>query len=72
MTVVGSRPLTRVRQLLGETGPGGPKGDPKTPSEIPMDQQLAAALAAVNPWLPTAIGGGGLALILWLMLFKPF
>jgi len=72
MTGVGSRPLTRVRQLLGETGPRRPKGDPKTSPAIPTDQQLAVTLAAVNPWLMTAIGGGGLALILWLMMFKPF
>lgn len=72
MTGVGSRPLIRVRQLLGEPGPRGPKVDVQTSSTIPTDQQLAVALAAVNPWLLTAIGGGGLALILWLMLFKPF
>lgn len=72
MNGVGSRPLTRVRQLLGETGPRRPKVDPKTSAAIPTDQQLAVALAAINPWLQTAIGGGGLALILWLMMFKPF
>lgn len=69
---VGSRPLVRVRQLLGETGPRGPKGDPKMSPAVPTDQQLAVALAAINPWLQTAIGGGGLALILWLMMAKPF
>jgi hypothetical protein len=29
-------------------------------------------LDAAHPWLLTAIGGGGLVLILWLMMFKPF
>lgn len=72
MSGVGSRPLNRVRQLLGEPGSRGPKEDPKTSLAIPTDQQLAAALAAINPWLLTVIGGGGLALILWLMMFKPF
>lgn len=72
MNAAGSRPLIRVRQLVGETGHWGPKGDPKTSPALPTDQQLAVALAAVNPWLLTAIGGGGLALILWLMMFKPF
>jgi hypothetical protein len=72
MTIVGSGPLIRIRQLLGETGPRRPKVDLQTSSTIPTDQQLAVALAAVNPLLLTAIGGGGLALILWLMLFKPF
>lgn len=72
MSGVGSRPLNRVRQLLGETRARGPKVDPKTSQAIPTDQQLAVALAAINPWLLTVIGGGGLALILWLMMFKPF
>ena len=72
MNGVGSRPLIRVRQLLGEAGPRGPKVDLRPSSTIPTDQQLAVALAAVNPWLLTAIGGGGVALVLWLMMFKPF
>lgn len=72
MLGVGSPPLQRVRQLVGEVGPRGPKGDPETSSAIPTDQQLAVALSAVHPWLMTVIGGVGLALILWLMLFKPF
>jgi hypothetical protein len=37
-----------------------------------VDKQLAVMLAATRPWLLTAIGGGGLTLILWLMMFKPF
>jgi len=72
MTGVGSRPLTRVRRLLDGTEFRGEKGDPKTSATIPTDQQLAAALSTIKPWLLTAIGGGGLALILWLMMFKPF
>jgi hypothetical protein len=72
MTVVGSRPLGRVRTLLGETGRRGTKLDPNTSPAIPTDHQLASALAAVKPWVLTAIGGGGLAAILWLMMFKPF
>lgn len=72
MTAVGSRPITRVRRLLDETEFRGAKTEPKTAWLIPMDQRLAIALSAVNPWLLTAIGGGGLALILWLMMFKPF
>ena len=71
MTGVGSRPLTRVRRLLDETGFRGAKGDPNTSATIPIDQQLAVALSAIKPWLLTAIGGG-LAVILWLMMFKPF
>jgi hypothetical protein len=36
------------------------------------EKQLAVLLAATHPWLLTVIGGGGLVLILWLMMFKPF
>jgi hypothetical protein len=75
MNVVGSRPLRSVRQLLGETGRRGRRGskvDSNTSPAIPTDQQLALALAAVKPWLLTAIGSIGLAAILWLMMFKPF
>ncbi len=61
MNGVGARPLRRVRLLLAKMGPAAP-----------LDEQVAVALRAINPWLMTALGGGGLALILWLMLFKPF
>jgi hypothetical protein len=42
------------------------------PLDIPAKKQLAILLAAIHPWLLAVISGGGLALILWLMLFKPF
>ncbi len=71
MNGVGTRPLRRVRQLLG-TEARGLKGESKTSLATPTDEQIADALSAVNPWFMTTLGGGGLALILWLMLFKPF
>jgi hypothetical protein len=72
MNGVGTRPLRRVRQLLRKTGPQGLNVERKTSPAAPTDQQLAAALRGVHPWFMTALGGGGLAFILWLMLFKPF
>lgn len=72
MLAVGSGPLVRIRQLLQ---PGmsrhAKKSGPPAPETV-SDQQLAALLDGIHPVLLTAIGGGGLALILWLMLFKPF
>ena len=48
----------------------------KVPAAAALDaageRQLAALCAGVHPWLLTAIGGGRLAVILRLMLFKPF
>ena len=77
MVVVASGPLIRIRQLVGAAVPGRAKTYSAPPSNTTttgasVDQQLAMQLAAVNPLLLTLIGGGGLAVILWLMLFKPF
>lgn len=64
MMALGSRPFNRTRQLLaaGERSlqPAG------------LDKEVAAALAALHPIPLTLVGGAGLAIILWLMLFKPF
>ncbi len=63
MMVLASRPFNRIRQLVQSGKPS---------SGAAMDQQLAVMLAATHPVLLTAIGFGGFALILWLMMFKPF
>jgi hypothetical protein len=65
MSAFSGRALRRVRVAVGITEPGHVK-EPGTPTEI------AAALAAANPWVGLLTGGAGLLLILWLMLFKPF
>ena len=71
MTPLGSRPLNRLRALL-KAGGSHTKSATLPSADIPVEQQLAAVLADIHPWLLTAIGGGGLAVILWLMMFKPF
>jgi len=65
MSAFSGRPLRRVRAAVGITG-RGPMKEPGTSEEI------AAALAAANPWPGLVIGSFGLLVILWLMLFKPF
>lgn len=35
-------------------------------------EELAASQATFNPWVSAATGGAGLAIILWLMVLKPF
>jgi len=34
--------------------------------------EIRAAAATNDPWITLAIGGGGILIILWLMMFKPF
>ena len=35
-------------------------------------EELAAAQGAIRPWVSATIGGVGLLIILWLMVFQPF
>ena len=60
MSVLASRPLLQARQLLAA----------KPAAEV--DPQLSTLLAAPNPVVLSVIGGVGIAIILWLMQFKPF
>jgi len=72
MMVLGSRPFNRLRTLVQPSERTQKKQERGLSSEIATDDQLATVLADTHPVLLTVIGGGGLALILWLMLFKPF
>lgn len=57
-TAVGLQPYKRTGQMtLGPTASEG---------------ELDALLNSNRPWVLTAIGIGGLLIILWLMMFKPF
>jgi len=70
MSVFSARYYGQVRKAAGleyvEGLKGRPPVEPASPEE--MDRLLAASPAVTL----TVIGGGGLALILWLMMFKPF
>jgi hypothetical protein len=59
----------RVRRALGLPG-RGPRPEPPTAAASAAD--LAVLLDSRRPEGIAAIGGGGLALILWMMVFKPF
>ena len=72
MTLLGSRPLNRIRQLVHAGNPSRPETISHSSLDTSAEKQLAVLLAATHSWLLTVIGGGGLALILWLMMFKPF
>jgi hypothetical protein len=60
----------RLRIAVGIRPQGWPKGDP---DPVPQSDSDVAALAARAPLTSlTIIGFGGLLLILWLMVLKPF
>jgi hypothetical protein len=46
------------------------KSQPAVPPASP--EEIAARAAAINPIPAAIVGFGGLALIVWLMMFKPF
>jgi hypothetical protein len=73
MLGIGSGPLMRIRQVVDPEEAARMKPDRATTAhQEPTEQELAKLLAATRPWLVTLIGAGGLAVILWLMMFKPF
>lgn len=57
-TAVGLQPYRRTDQVVLGT--------------VASEAELGALLSTSRPWLLTAIGVGGLLIILWLMMFKPF
>ncbi len=81
MFALGSGPLGRVRHLLaGHAALVAAPASLEAASEVTLDtsstasieKQVAALLDATHPALLTALGGGVVAVILWLMMFKPF
>ena len=72
MTLLGSRPLNRLRQLVQAGNSSRSETISHAPPDASAEKQLAVLLDATHPWLLTVIGGGGLVVILWLMMFKPF
>jgi hypothetical protein len=65
-----SVPLHRVRKAAGMPYFDGRRGQPAAPHA--SDEELHNAAAAVNPMESAGIGLLPIALILWLMMFKPF
>lgn len=70
MTPLAAAPMTRVRHALGLRVPGDRTGQTAGPPGT--DEELAAALAAIRPELPAAIGAFGVVVLVWLMRAKPF
>jgi len=70
MVRFGSSYFTRLRKAVGSPYRDGNKLHPaEEPASMP---EIEALLASGKPWLLTLIGFGGLILLAWLMMFKPF
>ena len=71
MTFMGRFYFERVRKALGleSRGPGSKPGETTPPVSA---NELAAVVQAGNPGPVAGVGLLGLALIVWLMMFKPF
>jgi hypothetical protein len=73
MARIGSRHYLHIRQLVGASISSRqarglePISDPER-----VDRELAARLRSRVPELLAAIGGGGLLIVIWLMVVKPF
>ena len=70
MFIIGSKRYSLVRKALGMAWFDGQKGHPAgEPAPVEEIQALLANSPAITL---TVIGFGGIAVILWLMMFKPF
>jgi hypothetical protein len=70
MYAIGSKYYSRVRQAIGmESMQGGKVQEAGMPASL---EELDALLNRSPAQLLLLIGGGGMAVILWLMIFKPF
>ncbi len=70
MGVMTQRHYHSLRKVVGLPYMEGNKEQPA--GEVGSQQEIQAVIELGRPWLMALIGGGGWALILWLMIFKPF
>ena len=72
MTELGRLPMAKLRRAVGLPWIAG-RTKPDWQAPEPPDQAATeAALAGLRPTALTVIGVGGFAILLWLMMFKPF
>ena len=71
MSFMGRLYFDRVRRAIGVATSEDEKKKAIEPEALPPDQ-LVAVLNSGQPMALTVAGLGGLAVILWLMMFKPF
>ena len=71
MSFMGRLYFDRVRHAIGVATAEEQKKKIEAPPALPPDQ-LAAVINSGRPMVLAVIGLGGLAVITWLMMFKPF
>lgn len=73
MDLIGTRHFLRLRQLVGASiSPGRARRLAPAPDPETAEKELALRLRSGRPELLAAIGGGGLLIVIWLMVLKPF
>jgi hypothetical protein len=70
MSAIGSRTYGAARKATGL--PYFEGGKPHPPLETASAEEIDAILNKGQPHLLTAIGAGGIIVIAWLMMFKPY
>lgn len=70
MYAMGTQAFGKLRKAAGLPYFANMRPQPPVPSA--SDAEITALARALNPVPITLVGFGGLALILWLMMFKPF
>ena len=68
MVPLAAAPFNRIRSAVGLPYRGAPKGEELKTDPVAM----MAAIAGLKPWLVSIIAFGGVAVLVYLMMFKPF
>jgi hypothetical protein len=73
MIFIATRHYRDLRQLVGASiSPREARALVPPPNPESVDDELAARLRSRHPELLAVIGGGGLLIVTWLMMIKPF
>jgi hypothetical protein len=73
MSLVPTRHYLRIRQLVGASiSPRQARTLALSSDAESVDEELAARLRSRRPELLAVLGGGGLLIVIWLMMVKPF
>jgi hypothetical protein len=72
MTELGRLPLAQLRRAVGLPWIAGRSRPDWRAPEAPDQAAMEAALTRLRPTALTAVGVGGFAVLLWLMMFRPF
>ena len=71
MTPLAQRSFGQIRQLMQAADTASGNSEPQL-SSLALEKQVTALVADIHPVALTIVAFGGLTIILWLMMFKPF